>query len=177
MKTSNNTVLNHFKNLDIDGFMVEINQDGTVIKVNGQQIKSYLNKKSQTKNKHKSGQYYYCYVNKKRYLVHRLVAIAWIPNEDNYPFAVHLDTQTTNNYYKNLAWGNQKLIGQNMIVAQRTAKTAKSARVNSKIKMEDIPVIVTRIKNNESLKSIAIDYQVSDMAIHRIKVNPLYAAK
>ena len=56
---------------------------------------------------------------------HRAVALAWIPNPNNYPIVNHIDENKRNNYYKNLEWctysynntyngikerGNQKII-------------------------------------------------------------------
>ena len=41
---------------------------------------------------------------KKRYLVHRLVAIAFIPNPNNYKEVNHKDENPSNNNVKNLEW-------------------------------------------------------------------------
>ena len=35
---------------------------------------------------------------------HRAVALAWIPNPNNYPIVNHKDENKRNNYYKNLEW-------------------------------------------------------------------------
>ena len=40
----------------------------------------------------------------KVYLVHRLVAQAFIPNPNNYPIINHKDENPSNNYYENLEW-------------------------------------------------------------------------
>lgn len=44
----------------------------------------------------------------KQYLVHRLVAMVYIPNPDNLPIVMHLDDNRTNNSVKNLQWGTAK---------------------------------------------------------------------
>ena len=48
---------------------------------------------------------------KKMFLVHRLVATAFIPNPNNYPQVNHIDADRTNNTAKNLEWCTQS---QNM---------------------------------------------------------------
>ena len=44
----------------------------------------------------------------KQYNVHRLVAIAFIPNPDNLPEVNHKDENRINNYVDNLEWCNRK---------------------------------------------------------------------
>lgn len=43
-------------------------------------------------------------INGKNYNIHRLVALAFIPNPDNLPHINHLDEDKTNNNVSNLAW-------------------------------------------------------------------------
>nr|UVX81760.1 MAG: zinc-binding loop region of homing endonuclease [Bacteriophage sp.] len=40
--------------------------------------------------------------------IHKLVALAYIPNPNNYPIVRHLDDVGTNNHVSNLKWGTQK---------------------------------------------------------------------
>ena len=48
---------------------------------------------------------------KQTYLMHRLVAKAWIPNPQNKPSVMHINDDHTNYLIKNLMWGTQ---GENM---------------------------------------------------------------
>lgn len=42
---------------------------------------------------------------RKKYFVHRLVAIAFIPNPNSYKVVMHLDNNKANNHVSNLKWG------------------------------------------------------------------------
>src|SRR3972149_9947840 len=43
-------------------------------------------------------------LNKKDYPVHRLVALVFCKNDNNYPIVNHLDEDRINNHYTNLEW-------------------------------------------------------------------------
>lgn len=45
-----------------------------------------------------------CNIGKNKYRVHRLVAMAFIPNPDNLPIIDHIDGNKTNNNKENLRW-------------------------------------------------------------------------
>ncbi len=57
--------------------------------------------------------------------VHKLVAMAYIPNPNNYPIVMHLDSRRTHNVVSNLMWGTPKM---NM------AQMAKDGRSTRKYK-------------------------------------------
>lgn len=46
---------------------------------------------------------------RKKYLIHRLVAIHFISNPNNYPNVLHGDNDSTNNNKNNLSWGTQAM--------------------------------------------------------------------
>ena len=86
---------------DIPGYedLYAITEDGQVYKKKtGRMTKGSLNTKG----------YYITTLTKngvsKRWLVHRLVALAYIPNPDNLPYINHKDENKSNNCVDNLEW-------------------------------------------------------------------------
>lgn len=81
------------------------------------------------------------------------------------------DFNPENDHQSNLFWGKR---------GSRIISKRKKRCKTSKIKDSDIPVIIQRLRNKETLKAIAKSYDVSDMSIHRIKqhyVKPLKILK
>lgn len=56
------------------------------------------------------------------FMIHRLVAMAWIPNPDNLPQVNHKDEDKTNNHYTNLEWCNH---AYNMNYGTRTERASQ----------------------------------------------------
>jgi hypothetical protein len=107
------------KTIKHNGHVIQLNYDGSVIYVNGRLAKTTFYDKL----KGKSGGYYHVKIGSKNLLVHRLVAMAYLPNPQGKKLVLHKDTKTTNNHYTNLAWGDQKDIVRNMLENNRTIPT------------------------------------------------------
>lgn len=59
--------------------------------------------------------------------VHRLVALAFIPNPNNYPCIDHIDTNKTNNKVNNLRWCTHSMNANNPLTRKHLSISVKSA--------------------------------------------------
>ena len=88
----------------------------------------------------------------------RLVAIVWVynPFPDRYNEVMHLDNDPTNNFYKNLQWGDHSLNMQQMIFEGRR-KEGYQKGVNIKVKSgsELEKSIIEAIHNKEPVTAIS----------------------
>ena len=50
---------------------------------------------------------------KKKFLVHRLLGLTFIPNPNNYPEVDHIDTNPSNNNLSNLRWATRSMQNEN----------------------------------------------------------------
>ena len=68
---------------------------------------------------------------RKRYLLHRIVALLFVENKDadKYNVVDHIDTNKHNNHYNNLRWTNTKgNIGGNKITRKKMSEAAKGEK-------------------------------------------------
>lgn len=77
----------------------EVSNTGLVRRIATQRIR---------KNQHNQANYQQVSIKGKTYLIHRLVAKAFIPNPNNFPIVNHKDENPTNNNIDNLEWCNEQ---------------------------------------------------------------------
>ena len=113
------------------------------------------------------------YNNGKRqcFKVHRLIAIAFIPNPKNYPVINHKDGNKLNNCVSNLEWCDMK--HNNIHAYQTKLKLGPLGIKNGFCKLQEKDVIEIRQlrKQNKTLMEIAGIYNVSFQLISRISNN------
>lgn len=104
---------------------------------------------------------------RKMWLVHRLVAEAFIPNPENKPQVNHKDGNKQNNHVSNLEWCDQSY---NMIHAFTNGlnKSIGENHVNSKLNETTVNEIRNSSVTNYKLAKI---YGVSQATIYRVKNN------
>ena len=109
---------------------------------------------------------------RKRFLVHRLVALAFIPNVAGAPHVNHIDARPSNNSVSNLEWVTHK---QNMEHASRLGLMISNSGPGEespahKLTDDDVIQIKLRIMLGDRICKIAADYPiVTSSAISEIK--------
>ena len=97
-------------------------------------------------------------------IVHRLIALAFIPNPNNYPIVCHKDNNPTNNKPENLYWGTQSHNMQQMV---RDGRQRKSKIV--KYKSQVLSLHHQGFSTQEIIDSLGI----SKTSIRRIITNKI----
>lgn len=114
----------------------------------------------------KSTGYYRVFINKKWFLVHRLVAVNFIENINNKPQVNHINAIKTDNRVENLEWCTAS---ENQIHAFKKGITKKAKGEKhyfSKLKKSDILMIRN---SNLKQKELSKIYKVSQSSISNIK--------
>lgn len=102
----------------------------------------------------------------RRESIHRIVAKTFVPNPEGLPEVNHLDGNKVNNRADNLVWSNRS---QNSLHSTRVLGKNRGTD-NTKAKLNDIAVveICRRLNRGDRQSDIAVDFNVTNSAIHRI---------
>lgn len=107
--------------------------------------------------------------------VHRLVAMVYIPNPNNYPIVMHLDDDKTNNRVSNLQWGTNKMNTQDALNKGRLKTHFKGLfgenNYNSKISDKDRIKLRRLYKKGFTVKYLSLKFNLSRRQIKRITEN------
>lgn len=106
-----------------------------------------------------------CLGSKFREFVHKLVAIAFIPNPNNYPVVRHRDDNRKNNVAENLVWGTQSDNIQDCIAHGRFHSNVEKAR---KVALEKsrTKVIATSLDDGESKTYDSLTEAANDLGLN-----------
>lgn len=120
-------------------------------------------------------------LNGKQYSIHRLVALAYIPNPENKPCVCHKDNNKLNNSVDNLYWGTQKENLEQMIKDGRSLKGRRNPMwknhynssygrygekaTASKLSNKDRISIVKSLNSGISIDTLSKRYKVSRACI------------
>jgi hypothetical protein len=120
--------------------------------------------------KRRNGSYRY-----EAFLIHRLVAEYFLPSPQKGENTVmHLNHKKNDNHYTNLTWCTFQ---ESAIHAQASPLVKKARKKlqeegkysNAKLSEKKVIRIKQLLKKGQALKTIAAEFKVSDMQIHRIK--------
>lgn len=104
--------------------------------------------------------------------VHRAIALAFIPNPNNYPFVNHIDGNKLNNEISNLEWCTNQM---NCEHAYAVGLNFKHLKDSAKLKKSEIIEIKKLLLLNTPVKVLASKYDVSNSTILSIKKGHTWA--
>lgn len=105
---------------------------------------------------------------KSMYSVHRLVAKAFIPNQDNKPEVNHIDGNKQNNHVSNLEWCTRR---ENQLHAYRTSLRTNEGDSNPNSKLNwDMVNEIRKLYNTGLYKQIELGkmYNISQSVISKV---------
>ena len=109
----------------------QVSTEGRVRKLNRKSKRGILKGSTNSKG------YEQVSINNKQYLIHRLVAQAFIPNPNNLPYVNHKDENTSNNAVWNLEWCDQKYNMNYGTCLQKRSESMKKAWTDSNSKLNN----------------------------------------
>ena len=98
------------------------------------------------------------YKNKKyyKYMAHRLVALAFIPNPNNYPQVNHIDRNRKNNNLNNLEWCNAHQNAKHKLISKDHNLKFTMTDINNMYKLHLENKTITEIASIYNIKSVAV---------------------
>lgn len=117
-------------------------------------------------------QYYTVSIKHKKYYIHRLVALAFIPNPNNYPEIDHIDGKKSN-YVKNLRWVNRKMNMENPVTKEKRLV----AFSKQKIKIEQVDNLGNITNSWPSIKEAAAIIGVTKNTMSSVSKTERYIGK
>ncbi len=121
----------------------QISENGEIYcKTTGNERKQTIRKKKYKRISIKCGK------NRRTYDVHRLLAILFIPNINNYKIVDHIDRNTLNNNLCNLRWVNESMNRTNVNIPKTNTSGLKN--ISTDIKGNHIYYKVKVIKNGKN---------------------------
>lgn len=145
---------------------ISVSRDGKDIKYQGKTVHQSLIKSG----KQKHGFYQVCISGKPIY-VHHLVAHAFVHNPKplSYKMILHKNCVSTDNEADNLEWGDGRTLYENQNKNGVLNNQSIEFRGRSTISYEDAVKIAQRLDAGESGKVLAVEFNVSEMSIARIR--------
>lgn len=110
-------------------------------------------------------------INKRPWKVHRLVALAYMPNPENKPQVCHKDNNRLNNHVSNLYWGTNKENHEQMARDGRSRKNRRQyscqGENNPASKLNNIQrrAIIRKYQEGSSSRTLAKEYGVTHTLI------------
>ena len=148
-----------------------INEDGVIINTN-----SGIERKPRLET---NGYYRICLTTdkKRKYLyIHRLIALAFIPNPDNKPFIDHINRNRGDNRIENLRWATRSENRRNRSCISNTGLQFISKKIDKKMKQgfnyrfEIHRPELKHVYNNKDLEPV-IEYRNKFCAENNIEIN------
>lgn len=107
---------------------------------------------------------------RRKMLVHRLVAQAFVPNPNSYPNVCHKDDNPQNNTANNLFWGTQRMNVLDMVSKGRSRNKSFKGEKNGSAKLRDSDIAtIKRLLQSKNCVEVSKLYGVDRTTISLIK--------